>query len=76
MGVEHAADHSVDLPTFTLSIGPIKANEDNNRVRVRVSRVRRAQKNSLAGELQDKQTAYLEQSVQKELEKAGMGSGG
>ena len=56
-----------------LFVGPTKA---DNRVKVRVRRINKGGKNSVAGELQNKQTLDLEKSVQKELEKAGLGNGG
>ena len=43
---------------------------------MRVRRINKGGKNSVAGELQNKQTLDLEKSVQKELEKAGLGNGG
>ncbi|XP_060566471.1 protein OS-9-like [Ruditapes philippinarum] len=53
--------------------GPTKTID--NRVKVRVRRINKDGKNPLAGDLQTKQTSDLEKSVQKELEKAGLGNG-
>ena len=38
--------------------------------------MKQGDKNTAGGDLQTKQTAELEKSVQKELEKAGLGGGG
>lgn len=58
-------------------IGPTKTDlSDESRVKVRVRRIKRGQKNLEAPDIQNKQTSELEKSVQKELEKAGLGNGG
>lgn len=54
--------------------GPDEGQDD--RVKVRVSRVKAGDRKWVDESVRDKETKELEKSVQKELEKAGLGSGG
>ncbi|KAL4228768.1 Protein OS-9 [Mactra antiquata] len=61
--------------TTTDAKGPTRIVPTDNRVKVRVSRLKGGGKNDFKSDVKNKQVEELEKSVQKELEKAGLTSG-